>query len=199
MTDGTHPAAAFRAAIDAAHAEDPRREDGRAAEAVYVERVESWVRRLEPSPSLALELAARCQHLERWSVPREGFPLGRAGYHRWRVAVQQRQGERARALLLDAGCDAELAARVAALAAKATVRGDSEAQVLEDAACLAFLTHELEPFAAGHPGYTPEKYLEILRKTWRKMSPAGRALALGVELPPAIAGMLHQIAGSDPA
>lgn len=176
------PRARARALIDAAHEQDPEQVDGRAAELTYADRVETWVRRLVPDADDALLLAARCQHLERWAIPRDRFPLDRAGYHRWRTTVHRRQGERARALLLDAGCPAELATRVGELVAKAVPRTDPAAQTLEDAACLVFLEHELPGFAAEHPDYPREKWLEILRRTWAKMGDAGRAAALALPL-----------------
>ena len=170
-----------RSSIDAAHAADSERVDGRPAESVYAERVGAWVRRLVASPSPALELAARCQHLERWSIPRARYPADRAGYLHWRRAVQVRQGERARSLLLDAGCDPALAARVQLLVAKQAPSRDPEAQALEDAACLVFLEHELEAFAAEHPDYGRDKWLNILRRTAAKVSP--QALAAAQALP----------------
>ncbi|MGZ8260967.1 MAG: DUF4202 domain-containing protein [Caldimonas sp.] len=175
------PIATARASIDAAHAADRERTGGRPAESVYAERIEVWVRRLVSSPSSALMLAARCQHLERWSIPRSDYPPDRTGYLRWRRAVQLRQGERARALLLGAGVDPALAERVAHLVAKQAPPRDVEAQALEDAACLVFLEHELEAFAAERPDYGRDKWLAILKKTAAKMSP--QALAAAVALP----------------
>jgi len=170
-----------RAAIDAAHAADPEQVDGRPAEAVYADRLEAWVRRLAEGPSLALRLAARGQHLERWAIPRRQFPEGRGGYLRWRSAVHQRQGQRARELLAGAGGDAALAERVARLVAKTAPPDDPEAQALEDAACLVFLETELGEFVREQPR---DKVIDVLRKTWnKKMSPQGRALALGLTLP----------------
>ncbi len=183
MTDAF---AGARAALDAAHAADPVQVDGRAAEQVYADRVDHWARRLEPSPSPALALAARAQHLERWAIPRASFPIDRPGYHRWRKAVHARQGERAREILLGAGCDDGLAARVGVLVAKAAAKGDPEGQVLEDAACLVFIADELSGFAAEHADYSREKFIDIIRRTWVKMSPGAHALALTIPLPPAL-------------
>lgn len=166
--------AGARAAIDMAHVADPERIDGRPAEAVYADLIESWIRRLVDQPSLPLRLAARGQHLERWAIPRNQFPEGRGGYLRWRGAVHQRQGQRARELLSGSGCDAELAERVAGLVAKTTPKDDPEAQALEDAACLVFLETELAEFQRQHGR---DKVVDILQKTWKKMSPRGRELA----------------------
>ena len=181
-----------RAAIDAAHGGDPERVDGRPAEAVYADRIEAWIARVtgtEAEPSLALRLAARAQHLERWAIPRSRFPEGRGGYLRWRSAVQQRQGERVRTLVTEAGGDPALADRTALLVAKSAPRGDVEAQALEDAACLVFLETDLADFQRDH---AREKVIEVLRKTWKKMSPAAHQLALDLSLAPEARDLLGE-------
>jgi hypothetical protein len=182
-----------RELIDAAHAADPARApDGRAAELVYAERVEAWVARLVPDARPLLRLAARSQHLERWSVPRASFPEGRAGYLAWRRSLYTKQAERARALLTEAGVSAAEAAEVATWVSKTGLKTNPGTQALEDAACLVFLENEITTFAAQHAGYPREKFIEILQKTWRKMSPPAQALARGLALPPAIAALFRE-------
>lgn len=182
-----------RALIDAAHAADPvRAPDGRPAELVYGERVEAWVVRLVPEASPALRLAARAQHLERWTVPRASFPEGKPGYLAWRRSLYTKQAERARALLLEAGVAAEAAADVATWVSKTGLKTNAGTQALEDAACLVFLENEIGAFAAQHAAYPREKFVDILRKTWRKMSPAAQQQAVALSLPPAIAALVHE-------
>jgi len=182
-----------RELIDAAHAADPARApDGRAAEHVYAERMEAWVARLVPDATPLLRLAARSQHLERWSVPRASFPEGRAGYLAWRRSLYTKQAERARALLTEAGVSAAEAAEVATWVSKTGLKTNPGTQALEDAACLVFLENEITVFAAQHAGYPREKFVEILKKTWRKMSPQAQALARGLALPPAIAALIRE-------
>jgi tRNAThr (cytosine32-N3)-methyltransferase len=182
-----------RTLIDTAHAADPNRTpDGRAAELVYADRVEAWVARLMPDASPLLRLAARCQHLERWSVPRASYPMDKAGYHAWRRSLYTKQAERARALLLEAGVSASEAAEVATWVSKTGLKTNSGTQALEDAACLVFLENEIGAFAAQHADYSREKFIDILRKTWRKMSPAAQQAALALELPAAIAGLVRE-------
>lgn len=182
-----------RQLIDAAHAVDPARApDGRAAELVYAERVETWVTRLVPAAPALLRLAARSQHLERWSVPRASFPEGKVGYLSWRRSLYPKQAERARALLLEAGVNADEAAEVATWVSKTGLKTNPGTQALEDAACLVFLENEIGAFAAQHAEYPREKFVDILRKTWRKMSPAAQQAALGLELPPAIAALVRE-------
>ena len=180
--------------IDTAHAADPARTpDGRAAELVYADRVEAWVARLAPAaPTLPLlRLAARSQHLERWLTPRATFPDGKIGYLAWRRSLYVKQAERARALLLAAGVSAAEADDVATWVSKTGLKTNPGTQALEDAAVLVFLENEIGAFAAQHADYPREKFVDILRKTWRKLSPAAQQVALALDLPPAIAALVR--------
>jgi tRNAThr (cytosine32-N3)-methyltransferase len=162
-----------RGLIDAAHHADPKRApDGRAAELVYADRMEAWVARLVPAAAPILLLAARCQHLERWSVPRATFPEGKAGYLKWRQSLYRKQADRAKELLLSAGVPVTEADEAATWISKTALKTNPGTQALEDAACLVFLENEIADFAAQHADYPREKFVDILRKTWRKMSPA---------------------------
>lgn len=190
MTDAFRAA---RDAIDAAHAADPERTDGRAAELLYADAVEGWLVRLQPEADPVLRLAARAQHLQRWSLPRSDYPMDRVGYHQWRTEQYRRQGALARRLCVESGVAEADAQRVEALVAKKRL-AQPDGQVLEDAACLVFLSQELAGFAAGHADYTPEKYIDILRKTMRKMSPSGLQTALALELPEPFAGLVRAAA-----
>lgn len=182
-----------RTLIDAAHAADPARTgDGRPAELVYADRVEAWVVRLVPEASSHLRLAARCQHLERFLTPRATFPDGKVGYLQWRKSLYQKQAARARELLLAASVSAGEADEVATWVAKSGLKTNAGTQALEDAACLVFLENEIGAFAAQHADYTREKFIDILRKTWKKMSPAAQQAALGLALAPAIAALVRE-------
>jgi tRNAThr (cytosine32-N3)-methyltransferase len=190
------PYAQARELIDAAHAADPKRAaDGRPAELVYAGRVENWVAKLTPGATPLLRLAARCQHLERWSVPRDTFPLGKPGYLAWRRSLYVKQAERAKALLLQAGVSAAEADEAYAWVSKTGLKTNPGTQALEDAACLVFLENEIADFAAQHAAYPAEKFVDILKKTWRKMSPAAQQAALGLNLPPAIATLVQTAVG----
>ncbi|HUJ43587.1 MAG TPA: DUF4202 domain-containing protein [Opitutaceae bacterium] len=186
-----------RELIDAAHGHDPQRTAaGRPAELVYADRVEAWVLRLQPDAPPRMRLAARCQHLERWSVPRTSFPAGQAGYLAWRKLLYQRQADRARTLLRQAGAPAAEAEDVATWVSKRGLRTNVGTRALEDAACLVFLEHELAAFAARHADYPRQKLVAILRRTWRKMSPPAQAFARTLPLPPAIAGLVREARGA---
>lgn len=186
-----------RELIDAAHAADPTRApDGRAAELVYADRIEAWVMRLVPDTGPLLRLAARSQHLERWLVPRSTFPMDKSGYHAWRRSLYTKQAERARRLLLEAGVPTSEAANVATWVSKTGLKTNPGTQALEDAACLVFLENEIRAFATQHAEYPREKFVDIIRKTWRKMSPAAQAAALQLELAPEISALVHEAIGA---
>ena len=182
-----------RQLIDTAHRSDPHQaSDGRAAELVYADRMEGWIERLVPDASELLRLAGRCQHLERWSVPRASFPLDKPGYHAWRRSLYVKQAERARALLQDAGVSDAEAEEVATWVAKSGLKTNPGTQALEDAACLVFLENVIEAFAVQHTDYPREKFVDILRKTWRKMSLRAQELALGLRLSDGISALIRE-------
>lgn len=180
-----------RQLIDEAHAADPTlTADGRPAELVYGERVQAWVVRLVPDASEHLKLAARCQHLERWQTPRLTFPAGKSGYLQWRRLLYVKQAERAREIMLAAGVPAAEADEAARWISKTDLKTDPGTQALQDAAVLVFLENEISEFAAQHAEYTQEKFIDIIRKTWRKLSPAGKTAALSLNLSAPISALV---------
>lgn len=182
-----------RALVDSAHAADPRRDaDGRAAELAYADHMERWVARIAPDAGPVLRLAARCQHLERWLVPRGSFPMDRPGYLAWRKSLYVKQAERARQILDQAGVPPDEAANAATWVSKTGLRTNPGTQALEDAAVLVFLESEIQAFAAQHAEYPREKFVDILRKTWRKMSPRAQELARGLDLPAPIEALVRE-------
>jgi len=186
-----------RELIDAAHSADPHiSASGVPAELVYADRMENWAAQVAAEPTALLRLAARCQHLERWLTSRATFPDGKAGYFAWRKSLYTKQAERARSLLLQAGIPDAEAAEVATWVSKSGLKTNPGTQALEDAACLVFLENEISAFAAQHSDYPREKFVDIIRKTWRKMSPRAQERALGLQLPPGISALVHEaIAG----
>lgn len=189
MTAGGERFARAIARIDAANALDPNREDadGRARpkELLYAERLTAMLARFAPDASETLKVAARCQHVERWTIPRTDYPLTRAGYEKWRTRLRDFHAERAGGMLQEAGYDAATIARVGALIKKERLKADPEAQALEDVVALVFVESYLDDFVAKHAGYDEAKLVDILRKTARKMSARGRAFALTSIAPPA--------------
>ena len=169
--------------IDGANSEDPNTVvvDGavRPAELAYSERMSATLARLVPEASEALRLAARAQHLRRWTIPRNTYPMDRAGYHRWRGELKRRHAEWASAILSESGIDAQTVQRVASLIRKENLKTDVESQTLEDVACLVFLQFYAADFA---PKHDRAKMIGIVQKTWKKMSDEGQAAALGLPL-----------------
>ncbi|HET7032957.1 MAG TPA: DUF4202 domain-containing protein [Casimicrobiaceae bacterium] len=190
--------------FDAANAEDPNREavEGREhpKSLLYAERLTAMLARFAPDASEALQLAARCQHLQRWKIPRSDYPMTRAGYHQWRNRLRDFHAELARAILVDAGYDDATIARVASLIRKEALKTDGETQALEDVVALVFLESYLVEFVAGHGDYEAAKLADILTKTARKMSPRGREAALTeIALPEGVADIVRNAIGGVPA
>lgn len=158
-------------------------------EAVHAQWLTDWVLRLCPDASEALRLAARCQHLCRWMIPRDSQPMTRAGYLKWREELKKFHAKRAGEILREAGYPENLVQQVQNLNLKRNFPGDPESRVLEDALCLVFLQHE---FAALAGKTSDEKMIGILQKTWRKMSPASQAEALKLSCSPREKALLER-------
>ena len=189
--------AAAVAAIDAANAEDPNRVSGEggqpvASELLYGQRMSRWLDRLYPSAAEPLRLAARAQHVRRWEVPRDRYPMDRAGYYRWRTGLYTFHADTAAGLLRSVGHDEATVERVRFLIRKERLKADPDTQALEDTICLVFLENYFADFSAKHD---PEKVVQILRRTWAKMSPVGQAAALKLPLPPDAAALVARALG----
>jgi len=185
------------ARIDAANGEDPNLEtvDGepRPKELVYSRRMSAMLERFAPDAPETLHLAVRAQHIQRWKIPRAEYPMTLAGYKQWRTQLQKFHAATTAAILHDAGYDALTIARVETLLRKEKLKLDAEVQALEDVIDLVFIESYLEDFAAKHPEYDEAKWIDILAKTWFKMSPRGREAALTmIRLPPALVPLIQK-------
>ncbi len=173
---------AFRL-FDAANAEDPHKEeaDGKTypKELLYAMRMSRKLDDFEPHASEALQLTARCQHIRRWEIPRESYDMDRTGYLKWRRDLKKFHAQTATEILQSLGYPHETIDRVAFLLEKKKLKRDPETQTLEDVICLVFLQYYLEPFMEKHP---EGKLIDILQKTWNKMSEEGRDAALKLPL-----------------
>jgi hypothetical protein len=181
------------AAIDAANEQDPNtiEVDGRRqpTELVYGQRMSATLARMAPATSEPLRIAARGQHIERWTSPRQRYPEGRVGYLRWRKDLQEFHARRLGEIMAAASYDSDAIARVGALIRKERLKADAEAQMLEDVACVVFLEHYLADFLRKTD---QDKLAGILAKTWHKMSPLGREEARKLPLPPPVPMLLEQ-------
>lgn len=193
------------ALIDVANAEDPRSVAGPAGEPVpreliYGRRMAEMIARYAPKADAAMYLAVRAQHVQRWKIPRDEYPMTRDGYLQWRTHLYKFHAETAGRLLEEAGVEPAEIERVRQAVGKRGLKTNPDTQLLEDVTDLVFIEHYLLEFAAQHPGYTEEKWLDILRKTWKKMSGRARAFALSgaIRLPESLAPLIVKaVEGAD--
>ena len=165
--------------FDAANAKDPNTEifEGKTypKEVLYAERMTNTLNSFAPKASEALQLTARSQHICRWEIGRDLYPMNREGYLRWRQELKKFHAKKASEILKKVGYSEETITKVAFLLEKKQLKKNEDTQTLEDVVCLVFLTYYFEPFAAKHP---EDKTIDILQKTWRKMSGKGHKAAL---------------------
>ena len=177
-------AAALRR-FDEANARDPNHElvneSPQPRELVYAGWLTAWVLRLSPEASEPLRLAARCQHICRWEIPRDSYPMDRPGYLRWRADLKKFHAQKAGEILREVGYDEPTIQRVQKLNLKNNFPSDPETRVLEDALCLVFLERQ---FAALVAKSDDEKMINALQKSWKKMTPAAHAEALKLNYGP---------------
>ncbi len=173
------------ALFDQANTQDPNVEvfEGKSypKELLYAIRMTDRLDTFEPEASEPLKLTARCQHICRWEIPRESYPMDRPGYLKWRQDLKKFHAEKAGQILREVGYSQEIIEKVAFLLEKKQLKKNPETQTLEDVICLVFLEFYFEAFAKK---YEEDKLVDILQKTWRKMSERGQATALKLPLSP---------------
>ena len=181
--------------IDEANGEDPNSEvvDGVAQpkEQLYGMRMQKWVEELDPGAPEALRIAARSQHIRRWEIPRSDYPMDRKGYLRWRTTLYGFHADKASEILRAAQYDDETIERVRTLLQKRNLRTDADVQTLEDAAALVFLIHHLDDFLQ-RDDIGEEKAINIIRKTWKKMTERGHEAASALALSEKSAALLER-------
>jgi hypothetical protein len=180
------------ALFDAANAEDPNSVEGRPKELLYAERMSEMLGRFAPDAPEAVRLACRAQHICRWKIPRKDYPMTPEGYQHWRTTLYKFHAETAGALMREAGYDDEMIERVKKAVGKRGLKVNPDTQMMEDVVDLVFIEHYMTAFAAQHPEYSEDKWLDIIRKTWKKMSDAGHAYALSgkLKLPEALTPLI---------
>lgn len=179
-------------AIDEINNQDPNTElvdnQSHPKEFIYGQRMSSCLAQYWPQADEFLQIAVRAQHIKRWHIKRSEYPLGKVGYLNWRKALGLFHAELAEKTMQDNGYSIEESKLTGAIVRKEKLKTNENAQTLEDIACLVFLTYYFGPFAAKH---SEEKIISIVQKTWRKMSPQGKEIALTLTLPPEL-GVLVQ-------
>lgn len=169
--------------FDAANKQDPNTEifQGKAypKEVLYGIRMTERLNLFDPGAPESLRLAVRCQHICRWEIPRKSYAMDQEGYLRWRQDLKKFHAKKAAQILNEVGYAKKTIAKVCFLLEKKQLKKNAETQILEDVICLVFLEYYFESFAHKHP---QDKTIEILNKTWQKMSHKGREAALRLPL-----------------
>ena len=180
------------ALFDAANAEDPNLDEGRPKELLYAQRMSAMLARFAPEAPESVQLAVRAQHIQRWKTPRSSYPMDRQGYLQWRTGLYKFHAETAGRIMRECGYDEATIERVKNSVGKKGLKVNAETQLLEDVTDLVFIEHYLTGFAAQHPEYDEAKWIEIIRKTWQKMSQAAREFVLAgkVSLPEALVPLI---------
>ncbi len=158
-------------------------------ELLYAERMSTWLLRIAPEASEALQLAARSQHIARWKIPRSDYPMDRKGYLKWRTSLNRFHAETATKILRAVGYDDEILERVEGLLLKKHLKDNPEMQMMEDVICVVFLESYFSDFSLT---LDEKKMIPIIQKTWLKMTPKGHEAALGLTLPPKASALIQK-------
>ena len=150
-------------------------------ELLYSQRMSQKLLQFRPQASMALQIAARAQHICRWKIARDAYPMDRVGYLKWREDLKKFHAKTTVVILEKAGYSEEFIARVSFLIEKKLLKKDAETQLLEDVICLVFMEYYLDPFVQKHDR---EKMKNIILKTWNKMSDKGHQEALKINYTP---------------
>ena len=183
-------------AFDKANAEDPNKEmfGGKEypKELLYAQRMSEMQERFAPQASEAVKLACRAQHIQRWKSPRSDYPMDKPGYMLWRTNLYKFHAETAGRLMNEVGYDDEMIARVKTIVGKKELKTNPETQMMEDVVDLVFIEHYMIGFATSHPEYDEAKWIQIVKKTWQKMSQRAHEFTLAgkIKLPEALVPLI---------
>lgn len=144
-------------------------------ELIYGKRMSVALNHYFPNSSELLQIATRGQHIKRWAIPRNDYPMDRKGYLKWRTQLKIFHGELLADIMNKSGYHGNDIEQIKDLLMKKNLKTNLETQILEDVICLVFLEHYIEEFARNK---TEEKLISIINKTWTKMSEKGHEFAL---------------------
>ncbi len=165
--------------FDKANSQDPFTETSEGKEypkeLLYAIRMTDKLNSFEPNASEAVQLAVRCQHICRWTIARDSYEMNRKGYLTWRKDLAKFHAKKAAGIMMEVGYDEYQIDKVTFLLQKKQLKRNKETQLLEDVACLVFLEYYFEKFSKK---YAEEKLIDIVQKTWAKMSENGQGAAL---------------------
>lgn len=190
--------------IDQANSEDPNTvtdaEDREwPKELLYSHYMSDMLQRFAPETDEVMKLAIRAQHIQRWKSARSDYPMDRKGYHQWRTALYTFHANTLAQLMAQAGYDDASLERVKQAVGKKSLKSNPDTQLVEDIAALVFIEHYMLAFATKHPEYDEAKWIDIIRKTWRKMSEPAQQFALSgsVNLPEPLVPLIQKALSSD--
>ncbi|MCM8536021.1 MAG: DUF4202 domain-containing protein [Lentisphaeraceae bacterium] len=170
--------------IDALHAQDPKKVSvngvEKADELVYAENMSEALKKVYDDPSEELQIAVRSQHLCRWEIARSEYPMDRPGYLKWRTDLGKLHAEKAAGVMSENDYSEESIDKTKKIIRKQNLKTNPEAQAMEDSACLVFIDTGFLDFAKKYP---EEKVIDIVQKTWNKMSTRAQEEALKLDLP----------------
>ncbi len=185
--------------IDEANQEDPNQADagnGRLMpkELLYSLRMSEMLQRFAPDADELIKIATRAQHIQRWQSHRKDFPMNRQGYLQWRSQLYKFHAQKAAEIMQKVGYDKFSIQRVEKAVGKRGIKVNPDAQLVEDVADLVFIEYYLLGFVNKHPDYKEEKWIDIIRKTWNKMSEKAQRFALSgkVKLPEGLAPLIEK-------
>jgi len=190
------------ALIDKANAEDPNQvtdENGNQwpKESLYAHRMTDMLNRYTPEADDVAHISVRGQHVQRWKSPRKDYPMNRQGYLKWRTELYKFHANTTVGFMQEAGYDQDSMDRVAKAVGKRALKVNADTQLLEDVIDLVFIEHYMTEFVAGHPEYDEDKWIDIIRKTWKKMSDQAHefTLAGNMKLPEKLAPLILKAVG----
>ena len=190
------------ALIDAANSEDPNQEtdvNGKAwpKELLYSHRMAEMLERYEPTADDVMKIAIRAQHIQRWKSPRSNYPMDRTGYLKWRTDLYKFHADTTGTLMAQAGYDEASIERAKKAVGKKAIKANADTQLLEDVVDLVFIEHYMLEFAGKHPEYDEAKWIDIIKKTWNKMSEQAHAFALAgnIKLPEPLVPLILKAVG----
>jgi hypothetical protein len=175
-------------AIDLINVEDPNKIELNGEftpkELIYGQQMTSCLSQYWPEANELLQIAVRAQHIKRWQLKRTEYPEGKAGYYSWRIAQGKFHAQLTSTLMLEHGYSNTQAEECAAIIRKENLKTNENTQTLEDVACLVFLMHYFNDFAAKYTEQDNEaKIIRIVQLTWKKMSGKAHDIALSLTLP----------------
>ena len=183
------------AQFDSYNSNDPNKEEynGKSypKELLYAIRMSERLDIFKPDSPDYLKLAARCQHIGRWEIPRSSYPMDKKGYLQWRNTLKFHHAKIAGDILANCGYETETVEKIKFLLLKKELNKNADTQVLEDVICLVFIEYYLDEFASKHED---DKVVDILRKTMKKMSSKAITEARKISVPSRIQGLFQQAA-----